>query len=121
MVTMWLARVWFTWSTIAAMRRGPPRAREPGHEDEPRLLVREASDADREPERVEARCAGDDTAEHEADEAALAERTDAEAAEAGHAVHEVGLVLVAELLGARRRHHGERDAFGVVGFDHLEG
>ena len=101
-------------------RRGPPEPASPVTRTSPDCSSARRPDADREPERVEARRAGDDATQHEADEAALAERADAEAAEAGHAVHEVGLVLVAKLLGAARRHHRERDALGVGRFDHLE-
>ena len=102
-------------------RRGLPGAGETGDEHEPVRLVGERGDGGRHRQRVEAGDAGQHATEHESHPTALAERADAEAAEPGDAVHEVGLVRAAELDGARLGHDRERAPLDLGRLDGVEG
>ncbi len=99
---------------------GLARAGEAGDQHQTVLLACEVGDGRGEPERLEARDAGQDPAEHHAHVPALAERAHPEAAEPGDPVHEVTFVLGGEPLGPRPRDHRRREPLGVVGLDGVE-
>ena len=119
-VTMWHSRVRVHVVDHRRERRGLPRTCETGDEHEAVRLVGERGDRGRQRQRVEAGDAGEHPTQHESDPAALAERAHAEPAEAGDAVHEVGLVGGGELGPVRRRHDRERARLGLGRFDGVE-
>jgi hypothetical protein len=89
-------------------RRRLPGAGRPGDEDEPALLARQLLEHLRQHELLDRLDLERDDAEHGADRAALLEDVHAEPAEAGHAVGEVHLVRLLELLPLELVHDGER-------------
>ncbi len=91
-------------------RRRLSRARGPGDEDESTVLLRQATDAGRQRERLEVRHLARDDAERDRDRASLAEAVDAEPRQAGGRVGAVELSRLEERL----------QALGRLGADLLE-
>ena len=92
--------MWLRTAASVVVLPEPGRA---GHEHEAAVLLGEALDPGRKPQRLEARHLARDDAERERDVAALAERVDAEARQAGPLVGRVELAGLLEGREPRRR------------------
>ena len=100
-------------------RRALAAAGRAGDEDQPALLLGDLLEDGRQAEVVDRPDAERDDAQDDADRAALLEDVAAEAAEAGHAVGEVDLLGLAELLDVLGAHDRARHRLGVVAVEPL--
>ena len=108
------------WSTIAASVDVRPDPASPHTRTNPDVASARRVAAAGQPERVDRRDAGHDAPQHEADDAALAERADPEPAEALHRVHGVDLVLVAQRTVGATERAARAASLGVGRLDHVE-